>query len=339
MKTVTLKQPGEFILEETNPPDAPGPGEVLVRVKHVGLCGTDIHAYYGRQPFFDYPRITGHELGVVIEEIGKGVEGLEIGQHCSVEAYLAQPGDKAYSRGKTNCTSTTQCLGVHVDGGMRERVVLPANKMHLSSLSTEHLALVEMLCIGNHAVERAALLGDELIAVVGVGPIGLGAVQFARQPGTKVVAVDISGERLKKCKEAFPEVETLQITPGGESLVDAWNAKFDTFPEVVFECTGNKHSMEASILLPDFGGRIIMVGFFMGDLNFSNPDFHKRELSILGSRNATAHNFKDVIAHLEAGKVNPDTWITHHCKAEDFPGIIEDWLAPDAGLVKGIVEF
>jgi 2-desacetyl-2-hydroxyethyl bacteriochlorophyllide A dehydrogenase len=339
MKTVVLQEPGTFELVETEAPGHPGAGEVLVRVKHVGICGTDIHAYHGRQPFFNYPRITGHELGVIIEEIGEGVEGLEVGQHCSVEAYLAQPGDKAFSRGKTNCTSTTQCLGVHVDGGMRERVILPANKMHPSSLSTENLALVEMLCIGNHAVERARLLGDELIAVIGAGPIGLGTIQFARQPGTKVVAVDISAERLAKCKTAFPDVEILQLTPGGESSVDAFRAKFGTLPEVVIECTGSKQSMEASMSLPDFGGRIVMVGFFMGDLTFSNPDFHKRELSVLGSRNATAQNFKDVIRQLEEGKVNPATWITHHCKAEEFPEAITDWLKPEAGLIKGIVSF
>tara|TARA_B100001123_G_C15334596_1_gene1032350 strand:+ start:2834 stop:3853 length:1020 start_codon:yes stop_codon:yes gene_type:complete len=339
MKTVTLKGPGEFILEDTRTPAAPGPGEVLVRVKHVGICGTDIHAYYGRQPFFDYPRITGHELGVIIEELGEGVEGLTVGQHCSVEAYLSRPGDKAFSRGKTNCTSTTQCLGVHADGGMRERVVLPANKMHPSSLDTEKLAIVEMLCIGHHAVERSSLVGDELIAVIGVGPIGLGTVQFACQPGTKVVAVDISEDRLANCKEAFPEIETLQVTLDDEPLVDLWKTQFDTLPEVVFECTGNKHSMEASIGLPDFGGRIIMVGFFMGDLVFSDPDFHKRELSIMSSRNATAHNFQDVVDQMEAGKINPDTWITHHCKAEEFPGLIDQWLVPEEGLIKGIVEF
>lgn len=339
MKTVILNKPGEFVLDETSEPNAPGPGEVLVRVKHVGICGTDIHAYHGRQPFFDYPRITGHELGVIIEALGDGVEGLEIGQHCSVEAYLAQPGDLAFSRGKTNCTSTTQCLGVHVDGGMRERFILPANKMHPSTLSTEHLALVEMLCIGNHAVERAALLGDETIAVIGAGPIGLGVIQFARQEGTKVIAVDISGERLEKCQRAFPDVQTLQIEPDGEPLVDAFFAKFNFLPEVVIECTGSKASMEASFALPDFSGRIVLVGFQPSDLVFSNPDFHKRELTLLASRNATAHNFKDVIRQLEEGKVNPDTWITHHCTAEEFPGLIEEWIKPEAGLIKGIVSF
>ena len=339
MKTVTLKKPGEFVFEDTSEPGQPGPGEVLVRVKHVGLCGTDIHAYHGRQAFFDYPRITGHELGVIIEELGEGVEGLEVGQRCSVEAYLAQPGDLAYSRGKTNCTSTTQCLGVHVDGGMRDRVILPADKMHPSTLSTEHLALVEMLCIGNHAVERAALLGDEVIAVIGAGPIGLGAIQFARQPGTKVVAIDISQERLDRCKQAFPDVDTLLLEPGGDSLVDAYRNQFGGLPEVVIECTGNNKSMEAAILLPDFGGRIVFVGIYLGDLTFNDPEFHKRELSIIGSRNATAKNFKDVIAQLENGSVNPDTWITHHCTAEEFPGIIEEWLKPEANLVKGIVSF
>lgn len=339
MKTVRLNEPGKFELLDTDHPGSPGAGEALVRVKHVGLCGTDIHAFHGRQPFFDYPRITGHELGVIIEELGEGVGGLKIGQRCSVEAYLAKPGDLAFSRGKTNCTSTTQCLGVHVDGGMREHFIVPANKLHPSRLSTEHLALVEMLCIGNHAVERAALLGDEVIAVIGAGPIGLGAIQFARQADTRVIAVDLSEERLARCKEAFPDVETLKIVPGGESLAEVFTARFGCRPEVVIECTGNKQSMEAAIGLPDFGGRIVMVGIFMGDLVFNDPDFHKRELSIIGSRNATARNFKAVIAQLESGRVNPDTWITHHCTAEEFPERIKDWIKPGSGLIKGIVSF
>lgn len=339
MNTVILKEPGLFVFEQTPEPPKPGPDEVLVRVKHVGICGTDIHAYHGRQPFFDYPRITGHELGVIIHELGEGVEGFEVGQKCSVEAYLAKPGDLAFSRGKTNCTSTTQCMGVHVDGGMRELFIVPADKLHPSELCTEHLALVEMLCIGNHAVERAALEGDEFIAVIGAGPIGLGAIQFAQQPGAKVVAVDISQDRLTKCKEAFPHVETFCIEANGEPLVDAFKARFGFLPEVVIECTGNKQSMEAAILLPDFGGRIVMVGIYAGDLVFSDPDFHKRELSIIGSRNATARNFKDVISQLEAGKVNPNTWITHRCAAAEFPGLIEDWLKPESGLIKGIVSF
>ena len=230
-------------------------------------------------------------------------------------------------------------MGVHVDGGMREWFIVPANKIHTSSLETEHLALVEMLCIGNHAVERAALLGDEVVAVIGAGPIGLGVIQFARQPGTKVIAVDISADRLAKCRAAFPDVETLQLEPGGESLVDAYRNQFKQLPEVVIECTGNNRSMEAAILLPDFSGRIVFVGIYSGDLTFNDPDFHKRELSIIGSRNATARNFKDVIAQLESGNVNPDTWITHHCTAEEFPGLIEEWLKPESGLVKGIVSF
>ena len=339
MNTVILKKPGEFVFEQTPKPPKPGPQEVVVRVKHVGICGTDIHAYHGRQPFFDYPRITRHELGVIIHELGEEVEGFEVGQKCSVEAYLAQPGDLAYSRGKTNCTSTTQCLGVHVDGGMRELFTVPAEKLHPSDLSTEHLALVEMLCIGNHAVERAALNGDEFIAVIGAGPIGLGAIQFAQQPGTKVIAIDISKDRLAKCKEAFPHVETLCVKSGEAPLVDAFKSRFGFLPEVVIECTGNKQSMEAAILLPDFGGRIVMVGIYAGDLVFSDPDFHKRELSIIASRNATARNFKDVIAQLESGKVNPNTWITHRCTAEEFPGLIEEWLKPESRLIKGIVSF
>ena len=340
MKALCLKEPGciELIeLPNCDPTDV-GPGEALVRICHVGLCGTDIHAYRGRQPFFDYPRILGHELGVEVVSIGSGVTHVHPGQHCCVEAYLCEPGDRAYSRGRTNCTATTQCLGVHVDGGMQEFFKLPAEKLVPSSLPTRSLALVEPLCIGHHAVERAALFGDETVAVIGLGPIGLGVVQFASLTGVNVVAMDISEERLATAARLNPGVKTLRVKPD-QPIQDVWDSTGLENPEVVWDCTGNKGSMEAAMKLPAHGGKIVFVGIYNGDITFSDPDFHRRELSILATRNATATNFKEVVRLMENGRVDPDKWITHECKAEDFPGLLEGWLVPGAGLLKGVIEF
>src|SRR5688500_1524126 len=158
MKTIILNEPGRFSLTDTLEPRSPAPGEAMVRVHRVGVCGTDLHAYRGRQPFFTYPRILGHELGVEVVEVGENAHGIRPGDRCAVEPYLNCGTCIACRHGKTNCCVELRVLGVHTDGGMREFIAVPVNKLHRSeSLSWEQLALVETLGIGAHAVERAGL--------------------------------------------------------------------------------------------------------------------------------------------------------------------------------------
>src|SRR4051812_45976817 len=174
MLSIVLDEPGRFRVTEAPKPPAPGAGEALVRVGRVGICGTDLHAYRGRQPFFSYPRILGHELGVEVLAVGAGVTGLEPGDRCAVEPYLDCGACLACRRGRTNCCAGLRVLGVHTDGGLRERITVPARKLHRSGrLSPEQLALVETLAVGCHAVGRAAPRADEACLVIGAGPIGL----------------------------------------------------------------------------------------------------------------------------------------------------------------------
>lgn len=341
MRALELQEPGRFVWREVPEPkpEALGLEEVLVKVCDVGLCGTDINAYHGRQAFFSYPRILGHELGVRIVDVGKAVVHLKSGDLCAVEPYLSEPGDIAYERGKSNCSESTRCLGVHLDGGMQDYLVLPAKRLHCSErLSTDILAMVEPLCIGHHAVERARLIGDEHVAVVGLGPIGLGVVQFATLSGAKVFGVDICPRRLERAKDLYPSMELI-LLQSGVTLPDSWRALGHRFPEVVWDCTGNKASMEDSVRLVCHGGRLVLVGISNGELCFSNPDFHKRELSIISSRNATSSNFRSVIKLLEGGEVNVLKWITHRSSAEDFPNCIDKWLRTEERLLKGIITF
>ncbi|MFO7725398.1 MAG: zinc-binding alcohol dehydrogenase family protein [Oceanipulchritudo sp.] len=340
MRVIRLQQPGDFqLLERPTPrPDDLKEGEVLVRVQHIGLCGTDIHAYGGRQPFFEYPRILGHELGVVVEAVNDPRSQLEEGDHCAVEAYLSAPGDRAYAIGKTNCSASTRCLGVHLDGGMVERLILPAEKCHFSSLPTDQLALVETLCIGHHAVERARLRGDETVAVIGLGPIGLGALLFARLRGVRAVALDLSAERIARARRMMPGLTGLHLEKD-RPLVEQWRQTgLDHGPEVVWDCTGHAPSMENAIELADHGGTVVLVGIVKERLGFSDPDFHKRELSILSSRNATAGDFRAVINLMESGLIAPADWITHRCSLDTFPETIEKWLQTESGLLKGMIE-
>lgn len=181
MRAVLLEKPESFRLIDVPEPPAPAPGEAVVRVFRVGICGTDYSGYLGKMPFFSYPRIPGHELGVEVLAVGDGVSNVKPGDRCAVEPYINC--QKCYSciRGHTNCCENHQTLGVHCDGGLRPLFTVPARKLHVSSkLSFEQLALVETLAIGCHAVDRGNPKADETILVIGAGPIGLSVVEFAR---------------------------------------------------------------------------------------------------------------------------------------------------------------
>jgi 2-desacetyl-2-hydroxyethyl bacteriochlorophyllide A dehydrogenase len=340
LKTIVLNQPGQFDLVETQQPSPPGMDEVQVRVRRVGICGTDLHAFAGRQPFFTYPRILGHELALEIADIGStSVEHhLKTGDLCCVRPYLNCGTCGACQRGLTNCCTRLQVLGVHCDGGMRELINVPIDKVHTSTvLSDEELALVEMLSIGCHAVRRAAITPDECALVIGAGPIGLGVAQFAHLAGARVSMMDISDTRLAfasrqqgvaHCIDAKLDVleQIKAITP-------------DDLPTVVFDATGNAQSMMKSFEYVAHGGRLVFVGLFQGDVTFHDPEFHRRELSLLASRNATAQDFNQVIAALEHKRVDVKPWITHRVSPEQMVQDFSIWLDPKQGVVKAMLHF
>lgn len=337
MKTLILEQPGLWKFAETPDPGPPGPGEARVRVRAIGICGTDIHAHGGRQPFFQYPRILGHELGVEVEAVGRGVSHLAVGDRCAVEPYLSGPGDNAYDRGRTNCAAATVCLGVHVDGGMREHLLLPAANLHRSELlDFPALALVETLGIGRHAVERASLQPWETVAVLGLGPIGLTVVQSAMLSGNSVIGLDISEARVEGCRKLFPGVEARCLDPD-VALEEQWAHPSGRLPDVVLDSTGNRASMEAAIHLAGHGGRVVLVGIVNDDLRLPDPVLHRKELTLVCSRNSLPDDFKSIIRLMEARMIDVDSWITHRCDFKDFPAVFPEWIAPGSGLLKGLV--
>ncbi len=340
MQTVVLDQPGSFTLTDTAPPTDPSTGEALLRVQRVGICGTDLHAYRGRQPYFTYPRILGHELGVEIVALGPetAASGLAVGDICAVEPYLYCGTCSACRRSKTNCCSSLQTLGVHTDGGMRELITLPVHLLHKANgLSADQLAVVEMLCIGAHAVRRAQPQKDEQVLVIGAGPIGLGAIQFAKLTGADVTVIELSEKRMDFCAQQLgieqfvdpltdPEAE-LRRTLGGD------------LPTIVFDATGNINSMNAAFNYVEQGSKLTLIGLVQADVTFNDPEFHRREMTVMSSRNATAEDFRHVISQIEAGNVNLQPWITHRATPstiiDEFPG----WLEPESGVVKAMLEF
>lgn len=338
MQTVILREPGRFEYTDRPEPSEIAPGHALVRVQRVGVCGTDIHAFFGRQPFFEYPRILGHELGVEVVALAPDVSNLHPGDRCAVEPYLNCGSCIACRQGRTNCCANLKVLGVHTDGGMRDYIVVPANKLHVANkLSFEQLALVETLGIGAHAVSRAGLRKDEWVLVIGAGPIGLATMQFAHLAGANVIALDISDERLAFA--AQQGTAHYSINAQNDPLPRLLELTNGDLPTAVFDATGNPKSMERAFDYVASTGKLIFVSLVQGEISFNDASFHRRELTLLATRNALASDFTNIIEHIEAGRIDTRPWLTHQASAQEFPEAFQSWLKPDAKLVKGIVSF
>ncbi len=337
MKTVVLEKPGQFSMEDRPSPEKAAPGEALVKVRRIGVCGTDLHAFKGDQPFFSYPRVLGHELGVEVVEMTDDSSSLGVGDYCAVEPYYNCGFCAACRSGKTNCCEQLSVLGVHEDGGMREFLTVPACKLHRShTLPLEHLALVEMLTIGAHAVARANVSPRNRVLVIGAGPIGLSAIQFARLAGADPLVIEMDPQRRSFC-ELFAGVSD-PIDPSHDPVAQIRERLGGALPDMVFDATGNPTSMQRAFDLTGSAGTLVFIGLFIGDVTFYNPEFHRKEMTLMSSRNATPADFAYVIRMLEEGRFNLTPWITHR---SSFGGVIDEfssWLDRDRGVVKAMID-
>ena len=334
MNSLVLQTPGALAWVEVAEP-TPARGEALVRVRRCGVCGTDIHALAGKQPFFSYPRRLGHELCVEIIS-APADSGLRAGERCAVEAYYFCGQCPACRAGKTNCCKNLKVLGVHIDGGHAPLMTIPADKLHRAgTLLPEQIALVEPLVIGAHGVERAAPQPAEPTLIVGLGPIGLAAAIFAKAAGANVVCVDVQPERLKFACERMALGTALSAD---DRLADRLQTHFGQQPSVVIDATGNPASMRGAFRLAEHGGRIVFLGLFIGELAFDDPNFHRRELTILASRAGMTGTFRDVIRLMENGKVDVLPLITHRFDFADTAERLPQ-IHCEAGLVKAMIDF
>jgi 2-desacetyl-2-hydroxyethyl bacteriochlorophyllide A dehydrogenase len=339
MKAIRLEEPGRLALFSAEaPPALIQAGESLVHVHRIGVCGTDLHAFNGNQPFFNYPRILGHELGVEVIAVGSSTANVKPGDRCSIEPYLDCGSCIACRRGKPNCCVNLQVLGVHTDGGMREAFVVPSRKLHPSgTLTLDQLALVETLGIGCHAVDRARVERDEFALVIGAGPIGLAIAQFAIEAGAQIIVLDINAERLEFCSKQFaiPYVINAATQDPLEALKQITSGDF---PTTVFDATGNSKSMITAFEYPAHGGRLTFVGLIPGDIRFNDPNFHRRELSVLASRNARPQDFARIISLVETGRIDTTAWITHRATFADAVTEFPRWTKPETGVIKAMIE-
>lgn len=339
MRALQLVEPKLWKKIEIEEPSSPGEGDVLVRIHRVGICGTDLGGYLGKMPFFSYPRIPGHELGVEILEVGSGVTNVKVGDLCSVEPYINC--QKCYScrRGHTNCCLYHKTLGVMCDGGLTDRMILPARKMHLANnLTAEQCALVETLAIGCHAVDRGNPTNQESVLVIGAGPIGLSAIEFAKLSGAKTIVMDMVESRLDFVKEKMGIQHTITAGTGNE-IKELEELTEGNLADVVIDATGSNKSMAHAMNYCAYKGRLVYVGITQANVELPHaPVFHKRELDILASRNALSKDFTRIISLIEEGKIDTKPWITHRTSFDDMIGEFESFTKPETGVIKAVVE-
>jgi 2-desacetyl-2-hydroxyethyl bacteriochlorophyllide A dehydrogenase len=339
MRAIQLEKPQQFRMIEVPEPPSPGPSDTVVRIHRVGICGTDYSGYLGKMPFFSYPRIPGHELGVEVVAIGSGVSNIKVGDRAAIEPYINC--QKCYScvRGFTNCCENHKTLGVHIDGGLCPLFTIPARKLHVSAkLTFEPLALVETLGIGLHAINRANPKPDETVLVIGAGPIGLSVIEFAKLAGSRVIVMDLNEQRLRFARERMGVTETIAAKGLEEDVKTFTDLTGGKLGNVVVDATGNAKSMSLAYNFVGFGGRLVWVGITQDQLSFTQPLMHRREMTFLASRNAQSPEFTRIVRLIENGMIDTRPWITHTAPFEGMIGAFTGWMKPEAGVVKAMVE-
>lgn len=336
MRALVCRAPGELALEHRPDPGTPTPGWVRLRVGHVGICGTDYHIFEGKHPFLAYPRVMGHEVSGRVVETGDGVSGLTPGDAVVVNPYLSCGRCIACRGGKPNCCVRIEVLGVHRDGAMCDEIAMPAQNLYpAAGLSLEQAAAVEFLAIGAHAVRRADAAPGSRALVVGAGPIGLGTALFARMASLDVTLLDRSAERLSFADRALalPGIDASGADPRAAIAAATDGDGFDT----VFDATGSAASIEAAFAHVAHGGTLVLVSVVRDDIRFSDPEFHKREMTLVGSRNATRQDFDQVVGAIREGRVPLDRLVTHRTTLDGAAKDIARWSRHKDGLVKAVI--
>ena len=334
MLTIICETPGTLTAIQRAVPVRCG-NEVLVRIKRVGVCGTDLHIFSGRQPYLSYPRVMGHELSGFVEEAPAG-SALAAGDIVFIMPYLSCGTCHACRQGKSNCCSNIAVLGVHRDGGMTGFLSVPEPFVHKADgLNLDQAAMIEFLAIGAHAVRRGAVRAGQRVLVVGAGPIGMAAAIFAGLRGAEIVMLDPRADRLQFATTHLGLRDAVETGPDDVARLAALTD--GAFFDVVFDATGNAQAMERGFQFVAHGGTYVLVSIVSSDITFSDPEFHKRETSLLGSRNATLEDFQTVMEAMRAGLI-PMALNTHRMPLHEVPSGFKALLDPLAGVVKAIIE-
>lgn len=334
MKALVCNKPFEFSYKQLSTPTIEE-DQVLLKVAAVGICGTDIHAFGGNQPFFSYPRILGHEASGIIADIGSKVSQWKVGQRVALIPYVSCGECDACRSGRTNCCEKISVIGVHEDGAFSEYLAAPARNILAIDDQVDDItaALIEPFAISAHAVRRAEIKAGDDVLIVGAGPIGLGAAAIAAADGANVAIADTSAERREHIKT---QLKLPAFNPIDEKVENFFNGKL---PLIVIDATGNQKAMNNDVNLIRHGGRIVFVGLFKGDFSIHDPDFHKKETTLLGSRNATPEDFEKVQSLMAQGKLSAAMMLTHTFKFDQLAEVFKEQVVNNKDLIKSVVTY
>lgn len=335
MKALICEEPGRLALI-SRPEPACGPDEVLVRIRHVGICGTDFHIFAGKHPFLEYPRIMGHELSGTVEAAPQGSD-LRPGEPVYIVPYLSCGSCQACRIGLTNACVNIRVLGVHTDGGMTELIAVPRrNVVPTGDIPLEDAAMIEFLAIGAHGVKRGAVTARDRVLVTGAGPIGMSAVIFAKARGAHVTVMDMRPDRLAFARERLGADAALIADAGAEA--NAAQLTGGDWFDVVIDATGAAPPIERGFGFLAHGARYVLLSVVRQNISFSDPEFHKREATLIASRNAQPDDFAEVVAQMRAGRVPTRALNTHRGSLSDGVALFQDWSRPEAGVIKAILD-
>jgi alcohol dehydrogenase len=272
-------------------------------------------------------------------EVGSDVKNVKPRDRCSVEPYMNNVESFASRRGFGNCCQELQVLGVHTDGGLRERFIVRADKLHPSkSLSYEELALVETLAIGCHAISRAAPQADNHLLIIGAGPIGLSVLEFARLAGSNITVMDMNAERLSFCRRNYNLTNTVLFKGDGSELNQMREITGGELYPAVLDATGSAPSMNQALNFVAHAGTLVYVGITTHDVTFPDRLFHSREMTLKASRNALPDEFRRIIQLIEDRQIDTTRWITHRTAFDDVIEVFESYTKPETGVIKAIIE-
>jgi 2-desacetyl-2-hydroxyethyl bacteriochlorophyllide A dehydrogenase len=336
VKKIACISSGKFTYQTSEKPSL-SEGKAILKVRSVGICGTDLHAFEGTQPYFSYPRILGHEIAAEVVEISDSSD-FSIGDFVTVIPYFNCGKCIACRRRKPNCCTSISVFGVHEDGAMQEYITVPVSSLiKKQGLTLDQLALTEPLAIGYHGVKRAGVQAGDNVLVIGAGPIGLGIMEFVRLSGANVIAMDINEHRLDFCLNTLHVPYAINaIQNPRESISEITKGEFCT---TVIDATGSLKAINGGLDYVSHGGNYVLVGLQKEHFSFSHPEFHKRETTLMSSRNATKSDFEQVMNVLSEGKIDASLFITHHIGFAQVATEFKALLDPAKQVIKSIVDF
>ena len=314
-------------------------GDVMIRLQYVGFCGSDLNTYLGRNPMVRMPVIPGHEVGAVIEAVGSEVpEGLKPGMVVTVNPYTNCGKCASCRNGRPNACQHNETLGVQRNGAMRERLVLPWEKVIPAGLLTSReCALVEPMSVGFHAVDRAQVTDSDVVLVIGCGMVGMGAVVRSALRGATVIAADIDDEKLQLAREMGASYTLNTKTDDVNARLLEMTSGFG--PDVVIEAVGSTPTYQMAVDVVAFTGRVVCIGYAKSEVSFQTKYFVQKELDIRGSRNALPQDFRAVIHYMERRTCPVDRLISSEVTPEEAQKALDEWAAAPGRVFRILTKF